>query len=198
MKMMSSDPQKMKNEAAWVCQAIRGDRLAVQRLLETHWKWLKGLTYNILQNHDASDDTLQNICVIVLEKIHTLREPERFKPWLASVARHAALAQREKTSRKAININELLENQRKSGGSADVADALAGREQHNMILNALAELPEKYREVFTLKYIDDMPYARIAEILDLPATTVQIRLVRARRMIYNRLQGLPSDKVPRT
>ena len=34
-----------------------------------------------------------------------------------------------------------------------------------------------------------MTYARIAEILDLPLTTVQIRLVRARRMIYERLTG---------
>jgi len=72
------------------------------------------------------------------------------------------------------------------------------REQQEQVLEAVKKLPEKYREVFVLKYIKDMSYAEIAEILDLPVTTVQIRLVRSRRMIYNRLTGKPTDKVPRT
>jgi RNA polymerase sigma-70 factor, ECF subfamily len=195
---MMSDSKKPMNESAWVSQAVKGDAQAVQWLLEKNWKWLKGLLYNILRNNDGVDDTLQNICLIVLEKIHTLRQPERFKPWLTSVARHAALAYLQKNNRNPININDLLDQQSSPNAPRDVAETLARREQHNLVLDALADLPEKYREVFMLKYVDDMSYARIAEILDLPATTVQIRLVRARRMIYNRLQGLPVDKVPRT
>jgi DNA-directed RNA polymerase specialized sigma24 family protein len=40
-----------------------------------------------------------------------------------------------------------------------------------------------------------MTYARIAEILDVPVTTVQIRLVRARRMILERVTGKNKSKV---
>jgi len=49
-----------------------------------------------------------------------------------------------------------------------------------------------------MKYVDDLSYNQISEILNIPVTTVQIRLVRARRMILNHLTGKPNDKVPRT
>ena len=49
-----------------------------------------------------------------------------------------------------------------------------------------------------LKYTEDMSYAQISEIMDIPVTTVQIRLTRARRMVYNKVMGIKSDKIPRT
>jgi DNA-directed RNA polymerase specialized sigma24 family protein len=56
-------------------------------------------------------------------------------------------------------------------------------------------LPEKYRQVFMLAYAGDLTYGNIAEILDIPVTTVQIRLVRARRMVYDKVTGGKRDKV---
>jgi len=46
-----------------------------------------------------------------------------------------------------------------------------------------------------LQYGSDLTYKQIAEILDIPVTTVQIRLVRARRMIYDRVAGKDESKV---
>jgi len=56
-------------------------------------------------------------------------------------------------------------------------------------------LPEKYRQVFMLAYAGDLTYGNIAEILDIPITTVQIRLVRARRMLYDKVAGRKRNKV---
>jgi DNA-directed RNA polymerase specialized sigma24 family protein len=46
-----------------------------------------------------------------------------------------------------------------------------------------------------LAYVSDLTYANIAEILDIPITTVQIRLVRARRMVYDKITDGKSHKV---
>lgn len=182
------------NESALVCAARQGDKEALARLLYDNWPWLKGLAYSVLGNTDDVDEALQNLCVLVLEKISTLREPERFKGWLAAVARNVALSIRQKRSRRPLQLDELLANEQ----NEPTINLIIRQEQHQQVLKAIAVLPEKYREVFILKYMKDMSYARISEILDLPITTVQIRLVRARRMIYNRLTGKPVDKVPRT
>jgi RNA polymerase sigma-70 factor (ECF subfamily) len=56
-------------------------------------------------------------------------------------------------------------------------------------------LPDKYRQVFMLEHSSDLTYGQIAEILDVPITTVQIRLVRARRMVYNKVMNKDSKKV---
>ena len=195
--MMNSSKPK-PNESALVCRARQGDREALQKLLETHWRWLKGLLYSILGNPDDVDEALQSVCVQVLDKIDTLKDPESFKPWLAAVARNLALTQRQKRARKPVGLDELSAGRETADPQQNVLENIARQEQHQQILQAIELLPEKYREVFVMKYMQDMSYAEIGEILNLPLTTVQVRLVRARRMIQNRLTGKPTDKVPRT
>ncbi|MBN1766222.1 MAG: RNA polymerase sigma factor [Sedimentisphaerales bacterium] len=192
--------KERKNESALVCAGRDGDKEALRELLEIHWPWLKGLVYNVLGSRSISDvdDVLQNICIIVIEKIHQVREPERFRPWLARLAQREAWAWRARQSRKPAQLDEIMAEQQSDDSQVDIAEQVGLREQTEKIIDAIGKLPEKYREVFLLKYARDITYAEIAEILDLPVTTVQIRLVRARRMIFNRLTGRPSDKVPRT
>jgi len=194
--MSSSDTKQ--NEAALACAARQGDRQAMQKLMQANWTWLKGLLYSILGKPDQVDDALQNVCVRVIEKVHTLKNPESFKPWLATVARHSALSQRTKNSKNPVSLNELLAAQQLTDNQDDTPEKIVKKEQHKLILDAIKQIPEKYREVFVLKYVKDMTYSEIADTLDLPITTIQIRLVRARRMIYNRMTGKPTDKVPRT
>jgi RNA polymerase sigma-70 factor, ECF subfamily len=197
-KKMVNPAAKTQNEAALACAARRGDREALRELLERNWLWLKGLTYNILGNLDDVDEAMQNLCVIVIEKIGTLREPERFKAWLATVARHAALAYRQQRSQRPVTVEELASVERPDPTAGHPADKLARQEQQRQLLDAIEQLPEKYREVFIMKHVQDISYADIAEALDIPVTTVQIRLVRARRMLANHLTGRPNEKVPRT
>ena len=196
--MMNSSDGQPKNEAALVCAARNGDKQALLALLKSNWNWLKGLMYSILGNSDQVDEAMQNLCVLLLRKIDTVREPERFKGWLAVVARNSALSLRQKNARSRLTLTSSLPQEQFVEPGPDILDQLDRAEQHQNLLQAVKLLPEKYREVFVLKYMDEKSYAEIAEILDVPVTTVQIRLVRARRMIYNRLSGKPVDKVPRT
>lgn len=194
--MRSSNPKQ--NESALVCAARQGDREALQKLLEIHWRWLKGLLYSVLGNPDDVDEALQSVCVLLLDKIGTLKDPESFKPWLATVARNLALTQRQRRSRNPAALEEISTARETADPQKNVVEEIVRQEKHRQILEAIEMLPEKYREVFVMKYMQDMAYAEISEILNLPVTTVQIRLVRARRMIQNRLTGKPIDKVPRT
>ena len=63
------------------------------------------------------------------------------------------------------------------------------------MLQAVKSLPEIYRQVFMLAHLENLTYAQIAEILDVPFTTVQIRLVRARRMIFNQIKDKEKNEV---
>ena len=75
------------------------------------------------------------------------------------------------------------------------SENLEQKELYQQISKAIQSLPEKYRQVFMLQHAGDLTYGQIAEILDVPITTVQIRLVRARRMIYNDVVSKDSKKV---
>ena len=200
--------RERQNESALVCAARRGDREALRLLLARNWTWLRGLVYSIIGNVDEVDDVLQDVCVRVITKIDSVREPERFRPWLAVLARRQALMHRQRRARRVglsspnndgggSSCRGRLALESRAGGPRHVED-LERAEQCEQILQALKSLPEKYREVFMLEYGSDLTYRQIAEILDVPVTTVQIRLVRARAMIRDQVAGKERNKVRKT
>jgi RNA polymerase sigma-70 factor, ECF subfamily len=186
-----------QNESALVCAAKSGDRDAIQRLLKQNWAWLKSLVYGIVRQGDDVDDVLQDICVKVIGKISTIRDPESFRPWLACLARREAISYHRQRSRQTVlrdsldrdGIQPLSDN-----GTAD-SDGLEQAEQIDAILGAVRLLPDKYREVFLLQYGQDLAYRDMAEILDVPVTTIAIRLVRARRMILDSMAKQRKQRV---
>jgi RNA polymerase sigma-70 factor (ECF subfamily) len=187
--------EKRQNESALVCAAQRSDKEALQRLFIRNWPWLKGLVYSILGDADEVDDVLQDICVKVIAKIDSLREPERFRPWLAVLAKRQALRHRQQKARRPGPLNEKVAELQPDEKATQLFEKLEQKEQSLQILRAVKSLPEKYRQVFMLAYASDLTYGNIAEILDIPVTTVQIRLVRARRMVYDKITGGKSNKV---
>ena len=170
-----------------MCTARRGDKEALQTLLKRNWGWLKGLVYSVLGDGQDLDDVMQEICLRVITRIHTLREPERFRAWLAILARHEAIQHSRRRPPEPVVSEE-------PGYEGDPAADIEKKELCGRVLEAVRRLPEKYREVFVLAHSGELTYAQMAEILDVPITTMQIRLVRARQMIRNQIAG-KSEKV---
>jgi RNA polymerase sigma-70 factor (ECF subfamily) len=183
-RMMSKRSQPSENESMLALAASRGDKTALETLLQRNWQWLKGLVIAGLYRFDAVDDILQEICVKVIDKIDTLKEPERFKPWLATIARREIVNYRREQKKQNV-LRTQIQQEIEPPEQPSLNEEHWTQEQCESILQALKRLPEKYREVFVLKYIKDYSYAQIAEMLDIPFTTVQIRLTRSRRMIYD-------------
>jgi RNA polymerase sigma-70 factor (ECF subfamily) len=187
--------KKRQNESALVCLAQRGDKDALQQLFIRNWTWLKGLVYSVVGQADQIDDVLQDVCVRVRKKIDSLREPERFRPWLAVLARREALKSRQRRAKQPMQLQDEFAELTGDQKARQSYESMEQKELYGQIIGAIRLLPEKYRQVFMLQHSGDLTYGQIAEILDIPITTVQIRLVRARRMIYNTVTNKDSKKV---
>ena len=194
--MMSVKQQH--NEIDLVHASMGGDQTAVAALLQSNWSWLKAFVQSILGNVNDTDDVLQNVCLRVMSRINTLQKPDSFRPWLAVVARREAISFRKKNSKTTIPLEDYIQNETAAAVEESPLESSLEKEKHQQVLDAAATLPEKYRQVLMLKYTKDMTYNQISEILEIPVTTVQIRLTRARKMIFNKLTGKPNDKIPRT
>ena len=192
---MSSE--QINNDAALVCAGQEGDKEALRLLLMNNWRWLKAIVYNITGNIDETDDALQNICLRVIANIQHLRKPDSFRPWLAVLAKREALTIRKK-NKKLYSLQQHTTEVNHGRSQENPLEQMIHIEEYGQVLGAIEILPEKYREVMLLKYIKEMTYSKMAEILEIPITTVQIRLVRGRRMVYEMIVGKPSQKVQRT
>ena len=193
--MTGMDKKQRQNEAVLACAARQGDKEALRELLVRNWPWLRGLVYSVVGNAQDIDDCLQDICVRVIERIDTLRDPERFRPWLATVAKHHALRFHRKRKPLSVSLYEGSAEQRCDEKAEQFIEDMERKERCEQVLEAAGTLPQKYREVFMLAYSSDLTYAQMAEILDVPVTTMQIRLARARKMILNKVTGKSKNRV---
>jgi RNA polymerase sigma factor (sigma-70 family) len=171
-----------QDESALVSAAQSGDRAAMQQLLISNWTWLRCLVYGVIGTGNM-DDVLQDISIKVIRKISTLRDPACFRPWLASLAHRQALRHRGRRPIATVSLDDTVTEEPRDQRSESVIEMADRQDLCEQILEVVQELPEKYREVFLLQYSRQLTYKEMADLLGVPLTTVQIRLVRARRMI---------------
>ena len=128
--------ERRQNEAVLACSARRGDRETLRELLVRNWGWLKGLVYSVVGSGQDVDDCLQDICVRVIDKIDTLREPERFRPWLAVVARRRALEFRQRKRRKGVSLDGGLAEQQCDERAGQFIENMERKERCEQVLEA--------------------------------------------------------------
>lgn len=186
MKRLNMGTDNTQIDATQVLAAQQGDVGAVEQLLTENWAWLKVLVAGIVRNRSDIDDVLQDIAVKVITKISTLRRTESFRPWLACLARREALRWRNLSFRRGSSLDHEAVEEPLDPEALPPDKQLVGAEERALVLDAIDRLPRKYKEVLLLQH-SGQSYKQIAETMELTLTTVQIRLVRARRMIMDML-----------
>jgi RNA polymerase sigma-70 factor, ECF subfamily len=168
--------------------AQSGDRQALERLWERHRRWVAAVILLHKPKEVDVDDLLQDVAATFLAKLDTLRDPETFPGWLRSVATNAARMAARGTRRRAAAVDrfsrgEAAERNDERTIRSSPHRLHAARVAADQLRTRLAALPAGYAEPLVLRLVHDLSYAQIAEILDLPETTVENRIVRGRRML---------------
>lgn len=175
-----------------VRKAIEGDRVAQSGLWRAHRQWLAAVLLAYKPRWTDLEDLMQDVAVKFASKIHTLRDPGAFRPWIRRMAINAA---RESARRGSAtdesgrsmprvtysdSFGENLADH--EGARPDGDEATTMDEAHGLLAHALT-LPPEFREPLIMRCVHGMGCEQIAAILELPLTTVETRLSRARRML---------------
>jgi len=178
-----------------LCRLIRevqqGDRPAAERLVRAHDRWVRSVVYGVTGRPDMVDDIVQQVWAQAWERLGTLKDPQRLRAWLYSIARNAALdaSQARRRQATAALTEESDGEARGAGHGLNPVGFTLGGELRQMLLRAVEALPAIYREPFALRHLEDWSYAEIGELLGLSVETVETRLVRARRLLREMLAG---------
>lgn len=168
-----------------------GDGGALDELMQRHARFVRGVVYAVLGQSRDLDDVVQQVWLLVWRRAKTLDDPRRWKPWLYRLARNAAIdAGRKKTRRRGLwqRMTETFDAAKQT--EREPHERLIVEEQHAKVLDAIEGLPAIYREPFVLRHMEEHSYRAIAEMMDLPIDTVETRLVRARRLLRQMLDGV--------
>lgn len=176
-----------------VVAAQGGDRGALAQLVDQNQGWVRGVVYSFVRDAERTDDIVQTVWLRASERIAALRDPSRWKSWLYQIARNATLDEIQ-SRRRRREIHDRFKSQTALADGQTTVAADAGREEtHQRVLSAIQGLPEIYREPLVLKHLQNWSYKQIGEALNLPAATVETRLVRARRLLRDSLKDLADE-----
>ncbi len=169
-------------------RAISGDSQALERLWDQHRRWSAAILLAHKPADAELDDLLQDIAMTLVRKIHDLRDPALFKPWLRRLTINAArTAGRRRKTRlrlvKPVSNPDALDQVESRDDNRDTARAEGQR-----LLELAQRLHPDYREPLLLKCVRGMRYRQIADVLGLPVTTVETRITRARRMLREEVE----------
>ncbi len=176
--------------ASEVRLAQRGDAAAMTRLIETNRTWVRGIAYSVLGDAHLAEDAAQDVCVRVVKHLTGLETPEAFRPWMYRMTRNVALSMAQRRERAPQPIGIDTESMRE-GARMSVEEtpgvALDEDEKVGSILDAIGKLPDIYREVLVLKHVQELSYSEMSSILNVSVKSLEVRLVRARKMLQERL-----------
>lgn len=164
-----------------------GDGAALRLIVERYQERVFALVYGIVRDRHEVEDVAQEVFLKVFTRIHAFDERSKFYTWLYRVAANAAKDHVKKRSRRpAVPLED--EAALPSGDDDGPRSEAARRETRRIVRRAIASLPPRYREVLTLRELQGLSYAEIAQVLDLSIGTVESRLHRARARLKRSLR----------
>lgn len=154
-------------------------------LVETYQQRLYWHIRRMVLDHNDADDVLQETFIRVFKSLDSFREDSSLFTWMYKIATNEALTFLSKQARRREVTAEVYLSQKAASLEAD--PYFEGDALQIALQKAIADLPEKQRLVFQMKYYDDLKYEDIASILNTSVGALKASFHHASRKIREAL-----------
>ncbi|EDM77034.1 RNA polymerase ECF-type sigma factor [Plesiocystis pacifica SIR-1] len=178
------DHSAMSDEELVTLAGSGRDKSAFAELVRRHQGKVRGLLLRLSADPTLADDLAQEVFLRAYRGLVGFEGRSRFSTWLYRIAYNVFLNHRTRSKELAA-----LPTGFESQAAAPEGELSPSRfDMRRDLAAAIAGLPERYRAVVTLYYLEDVSYPEIAEVLDLPLGTVKTHLHRAKKLLRERLR----------
>lgn len=182
-------------EAEIIGRILAGDKNLFKNLILPYERMVYLAAFSILRNEADAEDATQETMLNAYRHLGSFRAESKFSTWLATIAVNEARHRLRRERRAPVNsIEERVEDREGDYTPALLTDwrqvpleALERAEVREKIRTAVSELPGIYREVFTLRDLEEMDVHEAAQVLGITPTLVKVRLHRARILLQKAL-----------
>jgi RNA polymerase sigma factor (sigma-70 family) len=174
-------------------QILEGNELAFEALVKRYSAPLFHFIYHLLGDYDCTCDVLQQVMVRLYTALPTLHQERSFKAWLFKVAHNRAID--EIRSRRCLHFSEMEPADADETELTAITDSaplpqemLEYHELQQRLRLAIAQLPTHYQNIVRLRYLLQLTFPEISQIVDMPEATVKTYFHRAKRLLRSILQ----------
>ena len=137
------------------------------------------------KDRDLAEDALQNVFEKTVERQTELQSHPNLTGWMVKSLKNEVLMHHRKNHRL-DGLEEIQEQ------AAEESNSLESEESHRLIFDLVNKLPEKQREIFHLREIEELSYEEISIHMEISLDQVKVNLHRARKTLREKLinQGI--------
>jgi RNA polymerase sigma-70 factor, ECF subfamily len=186
----------VSEDAMLVSDARSGDRVAFGRLYDRYARMVHGVLLARVPVGEV-DDLVQDVFLLALRRLSTLRETGSFGAWLAAIARNLA----NDYHRRSVPEDQLASQGQRTDDTNESEiehGNISGEDQSPAvaILDAIRALPDAYRETLILRLVEGMTGPEIAARTGLTHGSVRVNLHRGMQQLRAKLSPNPSEDRP--
>ena len=182
---------KVTEEQTLVEQFRRGDDSAFDRIVERHSAEVAALANRLLGWPGDVDDVVQDVFVAAFVNLKRFRGECRLRTWLFTITVNKC---RSRRLRRRLRVRPVSDLEAVAGHDEAAERPAMDEETFARIRGAVQALPQKYREVVVLRYLEGLEPGEVSELLRLRVNVVQVRLNRARKRLKESLDNLLEEK----
>lgn len=179
------------NDSDVISRVVTGETALFEILIRRYNPFLykTGRSYNY--NHEDTQDLMQETFIQAFLYLSKFENRSSFKTWIIKIMLNNCYQKKQKAVFKNQSPNEINENATPMFSNSQQSDTnknVINRELQHVIENALRQVPEDYRMVFSLREINGLNVAETAETLNISEGNVKVRLNRAKTMLRSEIE----------
>ncbi len=187
------------DDAALIQRCLGGDMQAFGLLVAKYQDRLYNTLLRIIGRSAEAEELTQEAFLRALAKLTQFRGESKFYTWLFRIGTNLAITHIRRQGRVRFrsldSTSAAGDRQRAPAEPTDTSspgpvEKLIAKEKAQIIAAALEELDDEHRVVIVLRDVEQMDYAAIADVLEIPAGTVKSRLHRGRNILKDKLANL--------
>jgi len=182
-----------KDDWSIVQSCLDGNREAYASLVEKYEKPVFNIVYRLTGGSRDTKDLTQEVFLKAYKSLRQVRPEFKFSNWLFKIATNLCKDQLKKREIATVSLNEVHSlagnkaSQENSNSVSTYEEKFIPSDEQEQVQKAISNLPLKYRRVVVLRYIQDLAYKEIADILEMPIGRVKVQLHRAHKILYEKL-----------
>ena len=187
-----------------IASILAGETQLYHDLIRPYERSVYMMALSYMKNEADAEDVAQEAFLKAFHHLAGFRSEAKFSTWLVGIALNEA---RSRLRREGALRMESIDDTLEEGGHMSPAvlrdwrevpsEALERKEVRQMLQKAITSLPEKYREVFLLRDVEELNVVETAAALSITVGNVKVRLHRARMMLQKQLTPLLRNANPK-
>ncbi|GLC88039.1 sigma-70 family RNA polymerase sigma factor [Lysinibacillus piscis] len=146
---------------------------------------LKRIAFLYINDLSECEDIIQEVYISCYQKLSSFRHECSYKTWLIRITINKCKDYKKRWSIKKLIYTPIISS---IFTAPSAEEQFIDKQTSQIMIEQIAKLPTKYKDVLILYYYQQLTMAEISEILDVNMNTIKSRLLRGKKILQNKLE----------